>query len=103
MTRLKKDQIGNEGFSKVMGNYERAAYKEIGANFNETFCCSFPPRYRDRSALHSLLVKPSSYDFLLHHDSDSRSSLQGNVTSSVGCRSESKERGPKLWFRRPHQ
>ena len=92
MTCLKKGQIGNKGLSRVKGNYGRPVYKEIGLNFNETLCCPFTTRYRGRSALRNVVVKPSSYDCFLHHDFDSESSLQRNVTSSVGCRSESKER-----------
>jgi len=103
MTCLKKDQIGNKGLSRVIGNYERPVYKKIGLDFNETLCCPFPPRYRDRSALHSVLVRPSLYDFFLHRDFDSGSSLQTNVTRPVGCRTESKERVAKIQFRRPHQ
>lgn len=103
MTCLTKDQIGNKELSRVMVNYERPVYKETGDNFNETLRCPFTPRYRDRSVLHNVLVKRSSYDVFLHHNFDSGSSLQRNVTSSVRSRSESKERVPKLWFRRPHQ
>ena len=92
MTCLGKNQIGNKGLSSVMGNYERPVYKEIGFSFNETLCCPFTTRYRGRSALRNFVAKPSSYDCFLHHDFDSESSLQRNVTSSVGRRSESKER-----------
>ena len=103
MRCLKKDQIGNKGLSRVIANYERPVCKEIGRNFNRTLRCSFPADHRGRSALHNLLVKRSSYDVFLHHDFGSQSSLQRNVTSSVGCRSESKERTRKLCFRRAHQ
>ena len=96
MTRLKKDQIGNKGLSRAIANYERPVYKEISTNFNGTLCCPFTPRYRDRSVLRSVLVRRSSYDVFIHRDFDNRSSLQRNVTTSVGGRSESKDSVPKL-------
>jgi len=96
MTCLKKDQVQNKGLSRVIGNYERPVYKGIGFNFNETLCGPVRSGYRARSALHSLLVKRYPCNFLLHHDFDGESSLKGNVTSAVGCRSESKERVRKL-------
>ena len=84
MTCLKKDQIG-KGLSRVIANYERPVYKEIGINFNGTLCCPFTPRYRDRSALHNVLVRRFSYDVFLYHDLDRGSSLQRNVTNSVSA------------------
>src|SRR5690242_7948566 len=92
MTCLKRDQIGNKRLSRVIANYERPGYKKIRLNFHETLCCPFTLRCRHRSALRNVLGKRSSYDVFLHHDFNSGSSLQRNVTSSVGCRSESKER-----------
>ena len=102
MTCLKKDQIG-KGLSRVTANYERPVYKEIDISFTGTLSCPFTPRCRDRSALRNVLVRRFSYDVFLCHDVDRDSSLQRNVTSSVRCRSESKDGVPKLWFRRPHQ
>jgi hypothetical protein len=98
MTCLKNNQIGNEGLSRVIANYERPVYKKIGTNFNGTLSCPFAPRYRDGGALHSVLVRRSSYDVSLHRDFDIGSSLQRNVTSSVGGGSESKDGVPKLRF-----
>ena len=92
MTRLKKDQIGIKRLSSVTDNYERPVCKKIRLNFNETISSPLAPRCRHRSALRHVLVKRSSCDCFLHHDFDSESSLQRNVTSSVGRRSESKER-----------
>jgi hypothetical protein len=39
MTCLKNNQIGNEGLSRVIANYERPVYKKIGINFNGTLSC----------------------------------------------------------------
>ena len=103
MTCLKKDQIGNQGLSRVIGNYERPVYKEVRLKFNESLCSSFTPRHRDRSALHNVLVKRSSDNVFLHRDLDSGSSLQRDVMRSLECRSKSRERVPKPWFHRPHQ
>lgn len=98
MTRLKKDQIGIKKLSSVTGKYERPVYKKIRLNFNETISSPLAPRCRHRSALRHVLVKRSSCGCFLHHDFDSESSLQRNVTNSVGRRSESKERRTEARF-----
>lgn len=78
-----KDQIGNDGPQRMNGNHERRVYKEIGLNFDETLCLAFAARYRGRSDLRNVLVKPDSYDVFLHHDSSGQSLPKRTVTSSV--------------------
>ena len=47
MARLKSDQIGNKGLSRVIGNYERPVHNEIGLDSIETLCGPLPPAHNE--------------------------------------------------------